>query len=278
MAADSASNETEAVLTRALHCLTSGSPNPITGPQTSSWSERCVEVPWIAGHLKNRARVLDLGFAMSPPEWLGVLLACQAQGSFLAGLDIVDPQRVSSRYPEAMRNEVLDVPVHIEDFLVAEPRADHFDTIVCLSTLEHIGFDRASPLDQSNSVFLRASTPDQADAHRDSNTDRRFLDAVCRFISDQGSLLISVPVGADRPILHEDSLGLFTYQFEYGEESWSQIIEDPRFEVVSQGFFRHDPVLGWHQVEHFADLTDQTSELKPFATGCATAHLRRRIA
>ena len=75
-------------------------------------------------------------------------------------------------------------------------------------------------------------------------------------------------------ILHQDSLGLYTYQFEYDEDSWNALISDPRFPIEEQAFYRHDPELGWHPVAEFAQLTDQTSALKPFATGCALVSLR----
>lgn len=74
-------------------------------------------------------------------------------------------------------------------------------------------------------------------------------------------------------ILHQDSLGLFTHQFGYGEKEWKAITSDPRFTVSAEAFFRHDNVLGWHEVRTVGELTDQTSKLRPFATGCAVAKM-----
>jgi SAM-dependent methyltransferase len=211
---------------------------------------------------------------MSPPEWLGVLLAVRERGADLTGIDIIDPQRVRSRYPADLVDAVLSVPARVEDILNAEPVTGLYDTISCVSTLEHIGFDVASPPEDLMSAFVRAESPETATTTRDPNTDRLFLDAAHRLLEPGGHVLISVPAGSGLPILHQDSLGLFTHQFEYDEASWAVVTGDPRFSVQSEAYFSHDEGTGWRQVETFAQLTDQTSAMKPFATGCALVLLR----
>ena len=268
--------EAEAVLRVSLRNLESGGHDSLLGPLTAKWSERCVEVPWVAAYLHSPGRVLDVGWAMSPREWLGVLLAVIDRGSEVVGIDIVDPKRVRSRYPDAIVDRVLEVPVRIESILDAEPEDGLFDTITCVSTLEHIGFDVASPADVTDTAFIRSKTPEDAIRERDPQTDRQFMDAAARLLKPGGSLLVSVPAGQGVPILHQDSLGFFTHQFEYDEASWRHVTDDCRFEVRDQAFFRHDPNAGWQPVSRFADLTDQTSAMRPFATGCAMARLVRR--
>jgi len=269
-------SESSVVLDRAVFCLKSSEPKPLTGEITISWSERCVEVPWISSFLKSPGRVLDVGWAMSPPEWIGVLLAVIDRGSEVVGIDIVDPQRVRTRYAHDQVDRVLSVPVRVEDILSAEPVDGVFDTLTCVSTLEHIGFDVASPPDNADSAFTRGRTPDEAVDVRDPETDRLFMDAANRLLRPGGSLLVSVPAGQGVPILHQDSLGLFTHQFEYDEASWRNVTDDPRFSVDAEAYFKHDGTAGWQPVERFKDLTDQTSALKPFATGCAMVHLIKR--
>lgn len=269
-------DEASVVLAQALASLDSGQPGSLTGPQTAGYSERCVEVPWVAAHLRNATRLLDVGWAMSPPEWLGVLLAAQDRGTALTGIDIIDPRRVRTRYPADILDRVLAVPVRVESVLDAEPVDGPYDAISCVSTLEHIGFDVASPPEVTDTAFVRGRTPEGAISTRDPQTDRRFLDAAARLLEPGGSLLASVPAGHGMPILHQDSLGLFTHQFEYDEGSWRVLTGDDRFTVLTEAFFRHDDVEGWQPVDRFAELTHQTSVLRPFATGCAIVHLTRR--
>ncbi|MDO9484480.1 MAG: methyltransferase domain-containing protein [Actinomycetota bacterium] len=268
--------EAQAVLHQALECLIKGSPNPIVGPHTATWSERCVEVPWVAGHLTAAKRLLDVGYAMAPPEWMGVLLATQDRGTALTGIDIVDPQRVRTRYPAEMVDQVLATTVRVESILDAQPSSGTYDTITCVSTLEHIGFDIATPPETTDTVFVRAQRAEDASATRDPNTDRDFLDAVARLLSPGGSLLLSVPAGRGGAILHQDSLGLFTYQFEYGTAHWRAVTSDPRFELELETFFRHDETSGWEEVGTFDEMTGQSSAMRPFATACAMARMTLR--
>jgi len=270
------SNESVLTLARALECLESGVSMPITGSETMNWSERCVEVPWAASLLDKPGRLLDVGWSMSPPEWLGVLLAAKRRGADLVGIDIIDPERVRNRYPADLTDEVFSVPVRIESVLDAEPEGELFDTMTCISTLEHIGFDFASPPEEENSAFVRATSAESANTERDPATDQLFLEAAARLLRTGGSLLLSVPAGKGGPILHQDSLGFFTHQYEYDPVSWNTLVSDPRFTLESAAYFRVDPVLGWQPVECCEDLADQTSALKPFATGCAMAHLVRK--
>jgi len=267
------SNESVETLQRALECLESGASLPITGVGTLAWSERCVEVPWAAAHLHKAGRLLDVGFSMSPPEWMGVLLAARTLGSDLVGIDIIDPERVRNRYPADTVDQVFDVPVRVESVLDAQPGAELFDTITCISTLEHIGFDFASAPGVEDSAFARASTAETAVSNRDPATDGLFLDSAARFLRPGGSLLVSVPAGKGGPILHQDSLGFFTHQFEYDPNAWSALISDPRFTLESASYYRLDPDLGWQEAANCEALADQTSALKPFATGCAMAQL-----
>ena len=268
--------ESTAVLDRALASLVSGIPQTLAGPDTVAFSERCVEVPWVAAHLQAPGRLLDVGWTMSPPEWLGVLLAVQDRGAELTGIDIIDPLRVQSRFPSQWLDRVLAVPVRVENILKSNPTSGVYDTVTCVSTLEHIGFDIATPPENMATAFVRASNPSEAPDYRDPNTDLEFLNAAHRLLRPGGSLLITVPAGFGSAILHQDSLGLFTHQFEYDESSWNAIISDERFQAIDEAYFRHEDEAGWFAVSRFDQLTDQTSALRPFATGCAMVHLIRK--
>ena len=275
MSTQGTESESGPILRAALASLSSRKPEPIVGNASVGMSERCVEVPWVAAHLGEEASILDVGWAMSPPEWFGVLLERRNQGCNLVGIDIIDPQRVRTRYAADQIDHVLDVPVRVEDVLDAEVGSSLFDCITCVSTLEHIGFDIASDPSDTSSAFVRANTAEAAPRERNSETDARFMDASNRLLSSGGQLLVSVPAGFGQPILHRDSLGLFTHQFEYDKDGWNTVVGDERFAAEDEAFFRYDDVEGWHRVPAFDDLTDQTSALRPYATGCAMAALRK---
>ncbi len=248
----------------------------ITGVGSLGMSERCVEVPWAAALLKDTKSILDIGFSMSPPEWMGVLLRVRELNADLVGIDIIDPVRVESRYRADQVEAVLKVPVRVEDFLSAQPDDSLFETVTCISTLEHIGFDKATDPTNTKSVFARAESVSELNEFRDPSTDSAFLDSAYGFLEPTGRLIISVPAGSGGPILHQDSLGFYTHQFEYGPEQWSELLADPRYEVEQERFYRYNAESGWAEVNEFADLADQTSALMPYATGCAMVVLRKR--
>lgn len=87
------------------------------------------------------------------------MLAAKNGGVDLSGNDIVDPQRLASRYPAPWLERILAVPVRMENFLDAETSSDVYDTIMCVSTLERIGFTLAPAPDESSTAFVRARTP-----------------------------------------------------------------------------------------------------------------------
>ena len=266
-------SESEAVLERALNCLETRVAQPLTGPETLEWSERCVEVPWVSAHIRNAKNILDVGWTMAPPEWLGVLLACRRSGSQLRGIDIIDPYRVRTRFPTSMLAEIDAVPVDIEDILVYEPDGSDFDLLTCISTLEHIGFDEATPEDIVDTVFQRPLTAEDAQPHRSPETDTEFLNAAVRLLQPGGRLLLTVPAGANRPVLKQDSLGRYTYFFEYGQSTWQHILEDARFAVTDSAYFTWSAENGWHEKPSIQDLAHQASDLQPFALGCACVEL-----
>ncbi|MCF6293869.1 MAG: hypothetical protein L3J04_10800 [Robiginitomaculum sp.] len=239
-------------------------------------SERIIEVPWAAQYLRDAKNILDIGFAMSSLDWLGLLLATQARSNTsLQAADIVKPKRVASRYPEPWRERVLSVPVTIGDIRNCELPLEHFDFVTCISTIEHIGFDEAS-IDDPNSAFKRGKTPAEIAANRDPNTNRDVLNAFYRVLQTNGRAMISVPMGRGGATLLKDSLGLYTRQWEYEQDSWNELTSHPSFTVIEQQFFALGTDDCWQQVASPADLVDLSSELQPHASGCAVLILQKR--
>jgi len=87
-------NPEQMILDKALLSLKKGEAQIIAGVDSLGMSERCVEVPWAAALLRDSSSVLDIGFSMSPPEWMGVLLRLSESSSKLVGIDIIDQNRL----------------------------------------------------------------------------------------------------------------------------------------------------------------------------------------
>ena len=233
-------------------------------------TERCVETPWAALTLAESARVLDIGLSMSHPDYLGLLIGYLDGGGKVEGADIIKPERVKTRYPESWRDQILDIPVHIGDVRKSDFSADPFDAIMCISTLEHIGFD--APSDRSDTAFDRPEELINL-PERSPNADRDALAAFRRALKPGGVLCLTVPagVGATRKI--RDSTGRWAAYLEYGPAEWSALTSLPGFELVSQ-YGVSEVEDGWRACEPFEDIYKASVGDDGLPRGCIMSVLK----
>lgn len=134
--------------------------------------ERCIEYPWVLSRIEQDVvTVLDAGSTLNHSMMIDHLKRRQWKVYVLT----LAPEAVSF-----WRNGLS----YVFDDLCRTPfRDDYFDYIICISTLEHVGFD--------NQMFVGDfETPPQAPL--------AYLDAVRemkRVLKPKGRLLLSVPFG-----------------------------------------------------------------------------------
>ena len=137
--------------------------------------ERCVEYPWMLARLPERARiVLDAGSTLNH----GFLLDHPA----LSGRTI----HIMTLAPEEQCFWRRGVSYFYEDLRDIPIRDGHYDAVICLSTLEHVGCD--------NTLYT-------GDAVHHEHRPDDFVRAVHeleRVLAPGGSLLLSVPFGVRR--------------------------------------------------------------------------------
>jgi SAM-dependent methyltransferase len=149
--------------------------------------ERCVEYPWALSRLEIGAqRILDAGSVLNHE----ILVDSPLLRDRALHILTLAPESNCfwSRGISYIYASLLDIPT----------RNDYYDAVVCLSTLEHVGFD--------NFVFTGSHEPARPD---------EFLLAmreVRRVLKPGGVLLLSVPFGArqDFGAFRQFDLGLVT--------------------------------------------------------------------
>jgi SAM-dependent methyltransferase len=137
-------------------------PRRLEGPPGSD--ERVIEIPWVLARLRP-GRVLDVGYAYAEPSYVAGLLG--ARVGELTGVDLAVA-------------EVPDMETVVADVRELPFPDGHFDQVLLVSTLEHVGADN-----ERYGVAERRDDAGMTIALRE----------VHRVLRPDGSLLVTVPVG-----------------------------------------------------------------------------------
>ncbi|HKT43175.1 MAG TPA: methyltransferase domain-containing protein [Gaiellaceae bacterium] len=174
-----------------------GRPRELLAP---AWSdERAIEVPWVLSRCAGRARTLDVGTANAEHAYVEGLR--ELEGG-LVTVDLSEPADVIA--------DVRSLP--FED--------GAFDRVLCVSTLEHVGFD--------NSVY-------GLDAARGENGHEDALRELRRVLASDGRLLVSVPTG-----VREDH----GWHLQRAPLEWIELFERCGFVVFEDELYAHTDE-GW---------------------------------
>lgn len=192
--------------------------------------ERVVECPWAISRVKpGPGLLLDAGSVLNTPMFLDVPELSQ-QKIIIYSLEL-DSVRLDSRLSY----------LH-GDFREPVLRDGIFDTIVCISTVEHIGMwpIPKPPYD----VALKQPQPE-----KDLFAYRGVMKTFHNLLKPGGRLLLTVPYGK-----HEDQDWLQVF----GEDQLTDVKRSFGGECVSETYYRH-AVDGWHTAK-----PEECAELKFF--------------
>ena len=107
------------------------------------------------------------------------------------------------------------------------------------------------------------------------DVNKKVLAQFNKALKPGGYAIITTPMGKGGPTLLKDSLGLYTRQWEYENESWKDLTNQPGFEIVEENFYGLGDDGKWVMVGTPNDLRIKSSELQPHAHGCAMAVLKK---
>lgn len=134
-------------------------------------NERVVEIPWVLAR-RPRGRVLDAGSSLNHAAYLDRLLP------------LVDELHIATLAFEGSAYPNRGISYVYGDLRELPYRDGYFDTVISISTLEHVGMDNTA---------YGGSTPRADDPARE--TDRAVAE-LARVVRTGGRLLLSVPYGA----------------------------------------------------------------------------------
>jgi len=220
-------------------------------PKPRPWfpgqDERCIEVPWALSRYRGQRKILEIGLCLADLSLINAQLKLKKlTGCELSGLDIVDLNRVVSRFKS------LGVDIRqAYDFHQADARStgladNSFDLIFLISTLEHFGFDSFETETQTDSVFKRPNQcPSQFPAYEDCREDRKALKEVARILAPGGSLLLTLPFSGRGICALKDSKGLWALYKEYTLAEWKVLVLASGLTVIDERYFRDLGPAGW---------------------------------
>lgn len=219
--------------------------------------------------------LLDIGFTFASHDYLRLLLNWgERVGHELAGTDIINPQKVKTRYPDEWWDEINNTPVYINDISVSSIKDKKLDAVSLISTMEHIGFDKPS-VTLLQSAFERNKNIEDVVKVRNPLTEKKVLDNVADMLKEEGYCFISVPAGKGGAMLVKDSIGLYGCYWEYEKESWKKIVEHEKYDCIEQAFFIEDNGK-WRKTGSIVDLENVTANMKDYAAGLAIAILQKK--
>lgn len=137
--------------------------------------ERCIEIPWVYSKIVEAQSIMDAGCAYFKFDSVRRRLDSQTEVTLLT----LDERDMKMPF---YSNKVTRLEADLRDMPIPDAS---FDTVVCISTLEHVGMDNTK-LYTDDGVFQEYRDADFLKAVRD----------MARVVRPSGSFFLSVPFGA----------------------------------------------------------------------------------
>jgi SAM-dependent methyltransferase len=205
-------------------------------PYGTGDTERCIEIPWAISCYRGERRVLDIGYANAEDRYLEPLLSLRIPE--LYGLDLVG-------------RDVQGICSVVGDVRRAPFGNGAFDLILCISTIEHVGWD--------NTIYF------QRRLSQDPEGDLQAIREMVRITRGGGRIIITVPYGR----LHN-----YGWFLQYDRHRLNRLISAAGCRVLRKDLFAYRE--GWRHAseEDLIDVAYKGNDA-PAAAGLACILLQR---
>ena len=130
-------------------------------PKPSPWfpsdGERCVEIPWALSRYRGQKKLLEIGLPFLDLSMVRAQIQLQIiTGCRLYGMDFVELDSVLNRFNKLNFDIREYYTFYKEDLRRISLKNNLFDLIFCVSTIEHVGFDKVSNVGNTKTAFIRS--------------------------------------------------------------------------------------------------------------------------
>ena len=239
-------------------------------------SERCVEIPFVFSKIGGERTILDIGVSLSDAVYFYGLLLLSESGVDLHALDIVPIEKVMSRFTEFDQNPIRKIKFSVGDIRECSLEPDSFDIVLCVSVLEHIGFDKY--IEAQDTVFDRPfenykSFPD----FYAWKEDHKAINQMMKLVKPGGRILLTVPFGVGGVFSSKDSKRRYATHLEYNLKKWEDLKSSIEYGVIiEERCFKVFPATGWREVPIDTQFDEFHLSEKYMDEGVLCVEIRRK--
>ncbi|PIR06976.1 MAG: hypothetical protein COV55_00945 [Candidatus Komeilibacteria bacterium CG11_big_fil_rev_8_21_14_0_20_36_20] len=225
-------------------------------------SMRCVEIPWVILRvLKDKhEKVLDLSTTFFDRKYFKVFfesLILSTEDFY--SIDIIPFNY--KRFADFVETDLLKEKIKFQKADARNiPYPDNFfNQIMCISTIEHIGFDKVNLAGGRSSFDRSKDLPDFFPSLETWTEDFKVMKEMIRVLKPGGKLLLTVPFGGEKIITEKDSLGLYALELRYDNKRLNKLLDFPNIKIEEKKIFVYDNNYGWNDGTSSDSIPQQLS-------------------
>ena len=239
-------------------------------------SERVIEIPWALSKYAGQEKILDIGTTHFDVNYFKYFVKLLNLGvKEFHSMDIIPfrIERFETTVSKSVLSQIISKKGDIRNSCYAN---DSFDLIFCISTMEHIGFDKENiNINEDTSFDRPKNKPDETNSEN-WNEDYKVINELLRITKPDGSILLSVPFGKLSVPLVKDSKGRYAQFFQYNYDRIQDLLNEFQGVEVEDRYFYINKNELWKESKTPRELNDiEFCIEKGYARGVACIEIKK---